>query len=266
MRLLSGLRTKASRVGAFFVLACLGQHPLFAASCAPPDAATAVKVSYVHDGDTLALADNRKVRLIGINTPETAHDGRPAQPLSIEARDRARRILFASGNQARALFGLQKIDHYGRSLAHVWTRDGDNLTATLLREGLGWALAIPPNTQLLDCYLEAENEARSASRGVWKHPELQSTDSSQLPLRSTGFQRVHGRIIRINQGGGATWINLEGRFAIRIPDEDLHWFDPAPDQTWIGRTLEVRGWIKQVKGELRVTAHHPASVTLQPLL
>jgi endonuclease YncB( thermonuclease family) len=265
MRLRSSAHTKASRVGAFFVLACFWQNPSLAASCAAPEAATNFAVSYVHDGDTLVLADNRKIRLIGINTPETAHDGKPAQPLSIEARNRVRQLLFASGNQARVLFGQQKIDHYGRSLAHIWTSDGDNLTSTLLREGLGWALAIPPNTRLLDCYLDAENQARSASRGVWQRAEFSAKDSSQLPLRSTGFHRVRGPITRVNHGGGATWINLEGRFAIRIPDQDLQWFTPAPDTTWIGHTLEVRGWVKQVKGELRVTVQHPAAITLQPL-
>ncbi len=256
---------KASRVGAFFVLACFSQQPALAANCAPPETPAAVTVSYVYDGDTLALADQRKVRLIGINTPEAGGAGSPAEPLSIEARNRVRQILLGSGNQARMLLGEERTDHYGRSLAHLWTPDGQNLTALLLREGLGWALAIPPNTRLLDCYLAAEREARADSRGVWNRPAFAARDSARLSLRSTGFQRVHGRVIRVNRGGGATWINLEGRFAIRIPDKHLQWFTPAPDQTWVGRKLEVRGWVKQIKGELRVSVQHPASITLQPL-
>jgi endonuclease YncB( thermonuclease family) len=248
-------------VGAFFVLVWFS-HPAIGA-CAAPDSATAVRISYVHDGDTLTLADNRKVRLIGINTPEVAHDDNPAQPLGIAARNRLRQLLFTHGNEALILFGPQKIDRYGRSLAHLWTRDGSNLGATLLREGLGWTIAMPPNTTLLDCYLEAEQRAQSAARGIWNHPEYKPRASSQLSLRSNGFQRVQGRVIRVNRGQGATWINLEGRFAIRIPDEDLHRFDPLPDNSWVGRELEVRGWINRSKGELRVTVQHPAVISLQ---
>ena len=264
MPLRSGVCAKASLVGAFFLSAWIWQPLAAAASCAAPESATMARISYVHDGDTLTLADNRKVRLIGINTPETAHDGRPAQPLAIAARDRLRRLLFSHGNQARIVFGQQKVDRYGRSLAHMWTADGENLSAVLLRDGLGWALAIPPNTTLLDCYLESEQQARAASLGVWKHPGLSPRNSSELSLRSTGFQRVKGRVIRVNRGGGATWINLEGRFSIRIPDEALSEFQPEPDSSWIGRELEVRGWLNRAKGELRITVHHPAALNLQP--
>ncbi|MDT8386653.1 MAG: thermonuclease family protein [Thiogranum sp.] len=252
-------------MGAFFVLACFSQQSALAADCAPPDTPAAVTVSYVYDGDTLMLADQRKIRLIGVNTPEAARPGSPAEPLSLEARNRVRQILLGSGNQAHMLPGEEQTDHYARNLAHLWTPDGQNLTALLLREGLGWALAIPPNIRLLDCYLEAERDARAASRGVWNRPAFAATDSARLSLRSTGFQRVRGRVIRVNRGGGATWINLEGRFAIRIPDKHRHWFSPSPDQTWVGRNLEVRGWVKQIKGELRVSVQHPAAITLQPL-
>jgi hypothetical protein len=87
-------------------------------------------------------------------------------------------------------------------------------------------------------------------------------DSRDLGLRDEGFQRVRGRIIRVNQGGGATWINLQGRFALRIPDQDIEWFENPPDPGWVGRKIEVRGWLYAVKGELRVTVQHPAVLQL----
>lgn len=252
---------KASLVGAFFVLACW-HHNIPAANCSPPVSAEAVQVRYVHDGDTLVLADNRKVRLIGINTPEVSRNGDPAQALSINARDRLRQLLFEQSNKAQILYGHQKVDDYGRSLAHLWSADGTNLTAELLREGLGWALAVPPNVRLLDCYLESERQAREASRGVWDHPDYQATPSSRLSLRDEGFMRVKGRVIRVNHGGGATWINLEGRFAARIPDQDLQWFAEPPGKAWLGREVEVRGWLYATKGESRITVNHPAAITV----
>ena len=248
---------KAPRVGAFFVLA-LWLAPAAADSCTAPSATEQVKVRYVTDGDTVILADERKIRLIGINTPELARDDKPAQPLAIRARDRLRQLLFRHGNRVRLGYGEDRKDRYGRTLANLWTPDGENLGAELLREGLGWMIAIPPNIHFLPCYQGAEQSARKAGAGVWKHPAYTVKQSRDLGLRTTGFQRVQGRILRVNHGGGATWINLEGRFAIRIPDADIKYFPSRPQNNWVGRILEVRGWAFKTRGELRVTVHHPS--------
>ena len=252
---------KAPWYGAFFVLA-LWLSGAAASECAPPPNTERVQVRYVHDGDTLTLRDNRKIRLIGVNTPEVADRDRPAEKLALRARERLRQWLFTQGNQARLLYGREKRDHYGRLLAHLWLPDGSNLTAKLLREGLGWAIVIPPNTRFLDCHLEAEQSARQASRGVWGLAEYAPAESRRLELRDSGFRLVRGRVVRVNHGAHATWINLEGRFAIRIPDDDLHWFRQRPGTRWLGKRVEVRGWLNPIKGELRVTVHHPAMIRL----
>jgi endonuclease YncB( thermonuclease family) len=259
MRLRHSGSRKAPWTGAFFVLLCW-QQPALAGACAAPAGGEAVQVRYVYDGDTLVLANDRKIRLIGINTPEAGQDGQPPQALAIEARDRLRRLLFAQGNAARAVYGQEDRDRHGRYLANLWLADGKNLSAELLREGLGWAVAIPPNTRFLDCYLESEQSARAAAKGVWGHPDYAVRSSAQLNLRSKGFQLVEGRVVRINHGGGAIWVNLEGRFAVRIPDQDLRWFSHPPDSSWTGKQVQVRGWLYAVKGELRVTVRHPAAL------
>mgnify|MGYP000314288187 CR=1 FL=1 len=220
-------------------------------------------MKWVDDRETILLTDRRRVRYIGINAPEARQDDRPAQALAIESRDRLRRLLFTQGNKAQALYGLAEKDRHGRYLAHLWLADGTNLAAELLRNGLGWVVAIPPNTRFLDCYIESERMARDAASGVWGHRDHAARTSTQLNLRSRGFQRVTGRVVRVNHGGGATWINLEGRFAVRIPDQDLRWFDHPPDSSWIGTELEVRGWLYAAKGELRVTVRHPAALELK---
>jgi endonuclease YncB( thermonuclease family) len=248
---------KAPWIGAFFVLS-VWLTPAWADSCAPLQHSERVTVRYVSDGDTLILSDNRKIRLIGINTPEVARKDKPAQPLAIRARDRLRQLLFQHSNQARLLYGEQQTDRYGRKLANLWLPNDSNLAAELLREGLGWMIAIPPNTRFIDCYQQAEKTARAAGSGVWRQSDYAVKPSTQLGLRSSGFQRVQGRVIRVNHGGGALWVNLEGRFALRIPDQDIHWFSDPPDSNWVGRTIEVRGWVFNTKGELRMTVHHPA--------
>ncbi len=167
-------------------------------------------------------------------------------------------MLFRHGNRAQLSYGETRKDRYGRMLANLWSPEGENLSAELLREGLGWMIAIPPNIRFLACYRDAEQSARKTGTGVWKHPAYKVKQSRELGLRSTGFQRVQGRILRVNHGGGATWINLEGRFAIRIPDADIKYFPDRPQNNWVGRILEVHGWAFKARGELRVTVHHPA--------
>ena len=121
MNLTQVLCKKASLVGAFFVLTC-SQHPAAASSCLPPGTVELVQIRYVHDGDTLVLADNRKVRLIGINTPELGHNGQPAQALSIDARDRLRQLLFEQGNKAQILFGDRAKHKTNQELLHALPR------------------------------------------------------------------------------------------------------------------------------------------------
>lgn len=249
---------KAPLLGAFFVLVFWLTPATAADTCAPPQGTEPVKVRYVTDGDTLILGDNRKIRLIGINTPELAREEKPAQPLAIKARGRLRQLLFQHGNRVRLLYGKQQTDRYGRKLANLWLPNDSNLSAELLREGLGWMIAIPPNTRFIDCYQQAEKTAQTAGSGVWQQPDYRVKHSARMGLRSSGFQRVQGRIVRVNRSAGATWVNLEGRFALRIPDQDARWFSKLPDRDWIGRIIEVRGWVFAKKGELRMSVHHPA--------
>ncbi len=256
---------KKAPAGAFFVLAALLSPLLPAAAaphCGPPADARTVQVRYVHDGDTLVLADNRKIRLIGINTPEVARDQRPAEALAIRARDRLRQYLFASGNRARLRLGEQPRDRYGRHLAYLWDAEGHNLVARLLREGLGWQVAIPPNLDYLDCYREARDDARRAGRGVWGHPAWKARAAAGLSLRDTGFQRVSGRVTAVSHGGRATWIRLGERLTLKLPDADRQRFPQPPGPEWVGRRLEVRGWVYRVRGKLRLNIHHPVILDL----
>jgi len=254
---------KKAPAGAFFVLACLCTAGSAAAlDCGPPGNAETVHVRYVHDGDTLVLDNDRKIRVIGINTPELARDGKPAEPLSIRARDRLRQLLFASGNRVRLVYGKQRQDRYGRYLADLWNTRNQNLTEKLLAEGLGWQVVIPPDIRYLDCYRAAESRARKAARGVWGHPAWKVRKARDLTLRDTGFHNVSGRVTRVNRGGGATWIELDNRLTLKLVDADRQWFKHPPGADWAGRQLEVSGWLYRARGKLRVNVHHPAVLTL----
>lgn len=240
---------------AFWLLAGVAQ----ACGLATPD--DRVRVRHVHDGDSLVLEDGRRVRVMGINAPELGRDGAPDEPYAIAARDSLRRALFQSGQVVGLRYGAERQDHYGRTLAHVFSAGGENLGAALLRQGLGMAIVIPPDLWGLDCYPAAEREARAAGRGLWAHPDFQPRESRDLGLREEGFRLVRGRVERIGRSRDARWINLEGRVALRVPEENLGYF-VAPLESLVGQRIEARGWFHLQRNELRATLHHPAALEL----
>jgi micrococcal nuclease len=118
------------------------------------------RIRRVVDGDTFSCGDGRKVRLIGLDSPELGQ-GR----LGLAAR-RALERLVPAGSSVRLEFDIQPIDRYGRVLAYVWAGD------TLVNEALvraGWAVlyTVPPDVKYADRLRRAQNEARAARAGLW---------------------------------------------------------------------------------------------------
>ena len=94
-------------------------------------------VKKVFDGDTVLLTDGRTVRLIGINTPEVAHNagkgrkGNAAEPLAGQAQQALQRLVV--GKPIRLQLGVLAVDHYGRSLGRLFTAAGESVEAQLRR-------------------------------------------------------------------------------------------------------------------------------------
>lgn len=212
---------KASLWGAFFIV-CVLPCAVAAADCAPPGAWQEVAVARVVDGDTLRLRDGRRVRLIGINTPELARDGRPAELLAEAARERLQQLLAASG---------------GRSLAYAYGVDGRSWAELLLSAGLGYAVAIAPDTALSACQFAAERRARAAGRGVWRQ-EPQAVGA----LRAAGFALLRVRVQRVERNRGGVWLTA-GELTVRVPPAWLGRFALPALQALAGREVEVRGWV-----------------------
>lgn len=149
-------------MGAFF-MSVVSAFAGAAEACRPTGALQNVEVARVVDGDTVRLRDGRSVRLIGINAPELAHNGRTTEPFAEAAKQRLQALVSASDGRLALQPGRQARDHYGRTLAHLFDASGANLEARLLGEGLGYLVAVAPNTELTACQQAAERAARSAN-------------------------------------------------------------------------------------------------------
>ncbi len=215
----------------------------------------------VHDGDTLQLADGRKLRLIGVNTPELAREERPAQPLAEAARDALRRRL---GPRARLAlhYDRQRRDRYGRLLAHAF-HEGRNLSAWLLRRGYGAVVAVPPNLDYHECYRRSEQEARAQGRGIWRLPYYRPLATTALPPGTEGFRFIQGKVLRAGESRRSLWLNLEGGVALRIARKDLVYFGDFDPRRYVGRHIEARGWLHRQRGRLVMQIRHPFALRLR---
>lgn len=125
------------------------------------------RIRRVVDGDTLLLDDGSRVRLLGVDTPETVKPDTPPEPWGAEASQFTHDFL--AGGTVRLDFDRERVDAYGRYLAYAWV--GDRLlNEELLRAGLGRPLLqFNYSSSMKTRFRKAADEARQAERGIWSH-------------------------------------------------------------------------------------------------
>jgi micrococcal nuclease len=128
-----------------------------------PPQATEATIDYVHDGDTLFLTDGRKVRLLGINTPEIGNNlecyGNEATTLL--------RSLLPKGTHVWVNADIEPLDQYGRSLLFIYKDDATNINLELLKQGAAEVMMYAPNLLLQQSIEATESAARAAGVGLW---------------------------------------------------------------------------------------------------
>ncbi len=140
------------------------------------------RVERVIDGDTLLLANHARVRLQGIDTPETVKPDHPVEAWGLEATAFTRE--FVAGGTVRLQFGLERKDQYDRFLAFVWVGDR-MLNEELVRAGLATAeLGFHYRPAMKRRMAAAEDEAKAAKRGMWSNErnESKQTHESKRPI------------------------------------------------------------------------------------
>jgi micrococcal nuclease len=124
-------------------------------------------VQRVVDGDTLVLGTGERVRLLGVNTPETKHPKKQVEFFGKEASEFTRRMV--EGKLVRLELDplAGKVDKYSRTLAYVFLEDGTHLNAEIIRKGYGFAINAIPPLKYQNELRRLEGEAREQRRGLW---------------------------------------------------------------------------------------------------
>lgn len=137
------------------------------------------KVVNVVDGDTIDVMINGqefRVRYIGIDTPETKHPSKPVEFMGPEAAEANRRLV--EGKTVELEKDVSETDRYGRLLRYVWVGDM-MVNAELVRRGYAQVSTYPPDVKYQDLFVELQQEARAANRGLWAQPESTATPVPQ---------------------------------------------------------------------------------------
>ncbi len=132
---------------------------LLVSGCQSPP--TTARVIRVIDGDTIVVAGNYRVRYIGIDTPEVYPQ---VEAFGLEAWQANRELV--EGKIVRLESDVSEVDKYGRLLRYVYV-DDIFVNAELVKQGLAYAQAYPPDTRHQDYLEKLEQEARQDGRGMW---------------------------------------------------------------------------------------------------
>ncbi len=123
-------------------------------------------VERVVDGDTLVLSSGEKVRLIGVDTPETKHPTKPVEPFGPEASAFTKKAV--EGRAVTLKFDREKYDRYQRLLAYVYREQDWCLNEELIRNGLSECVTkYPFDSSMKERFRLAEDHARRERRGIW---------------------------------------------------------------------------------------------------
>ncbi|MGE5328140.1 MAG: thermonuclease family protein [Deltaproteobacteria bacterium] len=128
-----------------------------------------IKVIRIVDGDTIVVNLNskeEKVRLIGVDTPETVKPGTPVQKYGKEASNFTKNMLI--DKKVKLEFDVQHRDKYARLLAYVYLEDGRMFNKILIEQGYAQVMTVPPNVKYQQAFIKLQRKAKENKKGLWK--------------------------------------------------------------------------------------------------
>ena len=157
------------RSGLVVVLTCLILSNCSSSSDPLPDGANG-RIVKVIDGDTLDVSMNgrtERVRLIGIDTPETKKPNSPVECFGPEATERTKELL-PEDTPVLVQRDIEARDPYGRLLGYIYrTSDQLFVNQDLIVNGFARPLSIAPNTTFAREFATLAQSAQDSKTGLW---------------------------------------------------------------------------------------------------
>lgn len=239
----------------FFIFGCSGSISLSGKD---------YRVRQVIDGDTIELEDGRKVRYIGIDTPETGRrkgDGWVYEPAPYADKAKELNRQMVDGKLVRLELDVQKTDKYGRLLAYCFSGDAF-VNARMLEEGLAILYTSPPNVRYAELLVNAQEDARRNNRGLWGGIQIVQAKDAGGYLNQ--IVTVEGRVSSVYQSPKVNILNF-GRsdFKAVIFKEEFPVFMSqgiSIRQDYKGRIVRITGKVREYKDDFEIVVRHPSAI------
>lgn len=124
------------------------------------------EVKRIVDGDTIVTSTGDKVRLIGINTPESVKPDSPVEFFAMEASRFSKQQL--SEKKIYCFVDTSDTDKYGRLLRYLFIEGQTKMyNEILIQEGYANTMTVPPNVMYAKRFIAQERKARAQKKGLW---------------------------------------------------------------------------------------------------
>jgi micrococcal nuclease len=130
------------------------------------------------NGKTSGKLHTERIRLIGIDTPETKRPNTPVECFGKEASS-ALAALIPIGTPVMVERDVEERDRYGRLLGYVFrASDGLFVNHEMVRAGMALPYTFPPNIAYVDVFADAGDASRAAAAGLWSRCESGHTPAN----------------------------------------------------------------------------------------
>ncbi|MBX2839145.1 MAG: thermonuclease family protein [Gammaproteobacteria bacterium] len=229
------------------------------ATCLKNATREAVKIASITDGDTVVLQDQRKVRIIGVNTPELNAQKPWSRALARRAANAVERWLEKQSS-VYLVSGIDPFDHHQRSLAHLMGSSDQLLSEHLLQQGLAAASPVHPNTRCADHLAKQERDSRTAGSGVWRKENPWFVIDTTLNKRQhRGFRIVQAKLVNISNTKKKYTLVLQSGLRVNIRKSIYQSLEVVPKT---GETIEVRGWVSFRSKQPSISLHHATNLSI----
>lgn len=157
---------------------------------------TKARVTRVTDGDTISVNINGgdyKIRMVGVDTPETVHPNKPVEYYGKEASNFTKKQL--TGKTIYLQKDVSDTDKYGRLLRYIWLEKPQNdnpsndeiknkmYNAILVKEGYAYVYTYQPDIRYNNLFRQLQADAREGKIGLWSDPSQTKEENSRLTTK-----------------------------------------------------------------------------------
>ena len=219
-------------------------------------------VTIVYDGDTiqvqLTTGEKEKIRLIGVDAPETGADDKKTRLKALFSKRFAFKFLYKK--KVKIEYDWEKRDKYGRLLAYIWTEDGTFFNEFIIRKGFAAAYTrFKYKTEFKERFLQAEEYAKTRGNGLWKKepfPLIQSRETSKYMGQLVSYEFVCEKIE--DKGNLLLLVSKKDNFGVPVYKKYLHFFPEI--QSWVGKRLIISGLLEEYNGQPQIMLFLPSQL------